>query len=151
MAPDSRVARLDELIALFNRRSDDLPHGLFNRNTQFVLNDIPFEARLGRSPTDPLVLMLARGPAGYRFAVKAVQHAIPDGRLQRGELSAQDVGADIIVTGQAWLSGHLRGTGDAAEILIDVELHLHGETVTRAAVRVDETALGRLRTARAVS
>ena len=151
MAPDPRVARLDDLVALYNRRSQDLPDGLFSRHTQFVLNDIPFEARLGRSPTDPLVLMLARGPAGYRFAAKAVQHAVPDGTLQRGELSARDEGADAVLTGQAWLSGHLRGSGDAAEILIDVEVRYRGETATHASVTLAEADLDRLRTARAAS
>lgn len=151
MAPDPRVARLDDLIALFNRRSQDLPDGLFNRNTQFVLNDIPFEARLGRPPGDPLVLMLARGPAGFRFAAKAVQHAVPDGTLQRGELTARDENADTVVSGQAWLSGHFRGTGEVAEILVDVELRFRGETATHAAVNVAEADLDRLRTARAAS
>ena len=78
---------VDELITLFNRHSMDLPDGFFSRQTQFVLNGIPFEERMGRSPNDPLVLMLTRGPAGYRFAAKAVQHAVPDAALQRGELS----------------------------------------------------------------
>lgn len=151
MAPDPRVARLDDLIALFNRRSQDLPDGLFNRNTQFVLNDIPFEARLGRPPGDPLVLMLARGPAGFRFAAKAVQHAVPDGTLQRGELTARDENADTVVSGQAWLSGHFRGTGEVAEILVDVELRYRGETATHAAIRIAEADLDRLRTARAAS
>jgi hypothetical protein len=149
LAPDPRLARLDDLIALFNRRSQDLPDGLFNRNTQFVLNDIPFEARLGRPASDPLVLMLARGPAGYRFAAKAVQHAVPDATLQRGELSARDEDADTVMTGQAWLSGHLRGTNETAEILVDVELRFRGETATHAAVTLAEADLDRLSTARA--
>jgi hypothetical protein len=151
LAPDPRVTRVDELIALFNRRSQDLPDGLFSRHTQFVLNDIPFEARLGRSPGDPLVLMLARGAAGYRFAAKAVQHAVPDAVLQRGEWSARDDAADAVLRGQAWLSGHLRGLGERAEVLLDVELRFAGDTVTRASVRLGESDLDRLRTARMAS
>jgi hypothetical protein len=150
LAPDPRLARLDDLIALFNRRSQDLPDSLFSRNTQFVLNGIPFEARLGRPPGDPLVLMLARGPAGYRFATKAVQHAVPDATLQRGELSARDEDGDTVMIGQAWLSGHLRGTNETAEMLIDVELRFRGETTSHAAVTLAETDLDRLRTARAL-
>lgn len=80
------VAHIDELIRLFNARSMDLPDGLFTRRTQLLLNGVPFEALLGRSPDDPLVLMIARGPAGYRFAAKAVQHAVPDATLERGEI-----------------------------------------------------------------
>ena len=68
-ADQGLIARLDELIALFNRKSLDLPDGLFDRHTQFLLNGTPFESMLGRSAADPLVLMIARGPAGYRFAV----------------------------------------------------------------------------------
>jgi hypothetical protein len=139
---------LDELIALFNRHSMDLPDGFFSRQTQFVLNGIPFEARMGRSASDPLVLMLTRGPAGYRFAAKAVQHAVPDAALLRGELSRQGEGAEASLTGQAWLSGHLRGTGDAIEILIDLDLQLRGDTVLRAAATLAENDLATLREAR---
>ena len=93
MAPDAALTTIvDRLIDLFNRQSLDLPDGLFTRHTQFRLNGVPFEDMLGRSPGDPLVLMLARGPAGYRFAAKAVQHAVSDARLQRGELSESTIG-----------------------------------------------------------
>ena len=89
MAADTTlIARIDRLIELFNNRSLDLPDGLFDRRTQFLLNGAPFESLLGQSPADPLILMLARGPAGYRFSVKALQHAIPDARVQRGEPGA---------------------------------------------------------------
>lgn len=142
------MTALDELIALFNRHSMDLPDGLFNRQTQFVLNGIPFEERMGRSPSDPLVLMLTRGPAGYRFAAKAVQHAVLDAQLRRGELSRQDAGAEASVTGQAWLSGRLRGTSEAVEIRIDVGLQFRGDTIVRAAVTLADDDLATLRAAR---
>jgi hypothetical protein len=51
--------RIDQLIDLFNHRRGDLPAGLFDRRTQLVLNGRPFEEALGRSPSDPLVLMRA--------------------------------------------------------------------------------------------
>ena len=57
---------IDQVIALFNARAMDLPDGFFDRRTQFVLNGAPFETLLGQPPTDPLVLLLARGPAGHR-------------------------------------------------------------------------------------
>src|SRR5262245_8098693 len=77
MAADAGLtAVVDRLIALFNRQSLDLPDGVFTRHTQFRLNGVPFEEMLGRSPDDPLVLMLARGPAGYRVTAKAVPHAV---------------------------------------------------------------------------
>jgi hypothetical protein len=143
----SVVATIDELIALFNRRSLDVPEGLFSRHTQFVLNGIPFEVRLGR-PADPLVLMLARGAAGYRFAVKALQHAVPDATIQRGELldSAGDAARTIV--GQAWLSCHLRETSEPVEILLEVAIDLTGVTATRVSVVVDDQELARLQAAR---
>src|SRR5690606_25379832 len=76
MAADAAlIARLDELIALFNRKGMDVPDGLFDRRTAFVLNGDTFEALLGRPSPDPLVLMLTRGNAGFRFAAKSLQHA----------------------------------------------------------------------------
>src|SRR5262245_27652139 len=126
------TARLDRLIDLFNARSLDLPDGLFTRHTQFRLNSVPFEILLGRSADDPLVLMLARGPAGYRFALKAVQHAIPDARLERGEFEEQRTNDACIVKGKCWLSGGFRGTDERAEILVAIELSFRGDVVERA-------------------
>ena len=140
------TALFDQLIALFNRRSEDLPDGLFDRRTQFLLNGVPFEAMLGRSPTDPLVLMLTRGPAGYRFTLKAVWHAVPDARIERGEVAESDgTGARC----QCWLSGHLRGTGEPTETMFDVEFALtQTGIVERALVGVDEGRLARIQEAR---
>ena len=139
---------VDQLIALFNRRSMDLPDGLFSRHTQFLLNGVPFENMLGRAPSDPLILMLARGPAGYRFTAKAVQHAIPDAQVQRGELTAREVNGVTHVRGECWISGHFRGSGEPAEVLIAFEIVTQGHTVERVGVTVDETALDKLRAAR---
>ena len=57
---------IDQVIAYFNARRMDLPDNFFDRKTQFVINGAPFETLLGeaQSPTDPLILMLTRGPAG---------------------------------------------------------------------------------------
>jgi hypothetical protein len=142
----SLVALVDELITSFNTRSMDVPDRLFNRHTQFVLNGTPFEARLGR-PIDPLVLMLTRGAAGYRFAAVALQHAVPDAALARGELRATGDGG-LTVIGQAWLAGHLRETGDAIETVIDVEIEMSGDTATRVAVTVNDVELARIQEAR---
>jgi hypothetical protein len=145
------VERLDELIAHFNKRSLDLPDGLFTRRTQLLLNGVPFEALLGRAPDDPLVLMLTRGPAGYRFASKALQHAVPDVRLERGELAEgeADGGRVRVVRVACWLSGHYRGTGGAANDLFETALTLDaGGALAMAAVTIDAAALARLREAR---
>jgi hypothetical protein len=150
MAADAALTtRLDALIALFNRQGMDLPDGLFDRRTQFVLNGAPFETLLGQPSTDPLVLMIARGPAGYRFAVKGLQHAIPDARIERGELDESVVDGVRRVTGQLWLGGHLHGSGAAIDTVIDVSLDVaHTGTVAVAAVTVAEPALSEIRAAR---
>ena len=70
---------------------------------------------LGRSPSDPLVLMIARGPAGYRFAIKALQHAIPDVRVVIGEVEYTGQAEACVVP--LWLSGQLRGTGSAVDVV----------------------------------
>lgn len=146
----ARVAPLvDQLLDLFNRRSMDLPEGLFDRRTQFLINGTAFEEMLGQSPGDPLILMLARGPAGYRFTAKAIQHALPDARLQRGELSEREAEGKAVVHAQCWLSGHLRGSGDAIETVFGVELVMNSAgAIERAAATLDTATLARLREAR---
>jgi hypothetical protein len=140
------IAQLDELIALFNRRGLDLPDGLFDRRTQFLLNGTPFEAMLGRPPADPLVLMIARGPAGYRFAAKALQHAVPDARVDRGELEPM-AGLDGVIV-PLWLSGRLRGTDRPVEAVLRATVVLAGSSVSSADLAVDEGVVQALREAR---
>jgi hypothetical protein len=141
------IAKLDRLIELFNARGMDLPDGLFDRKTQFVLNGAPFETLLGQPPTDPLVLMLTRGPAGYRFMSKALQHAVPDVKLERGVLS--DAGTGAAAGGQVWLSGHFRGTGEPINTVVAIDLKLAAAGwVEVAEARVDAGSLDKLREAR---
>lgn len=149
-AGDDLIALVDDVIDHFNRRSLDLPDGMFTRQTQLFVNGVAFEAMLGRSPADPLVLMLTRGAAGYRFAVKAVQHAVPDGQLQRGEWSESHEGGERVLRGQLWLAGQLRGSGGRAELLIDIAAHFDGTALRRAAATLSDDALARLRAARSL-
>lgn len=149
MAASATLTTLvDQLVELFNKRSLDLPDGYFTKHTRLLLNDVPFEEMLGRPARDPLVLLLTRGPAGYRFTAKAVQHAVPDGRLQRGELEEAGEADRRVVTGQCWLSGHFRGAGEPAELLFTFELRLNGSTIERAHVRLDPEMLEQLQAAR---
>jgi hypothetical protein len=150
MAADPRlIARVEELVALFNRQSMDLPDGLLDRRSQFLLNGTPFEDMLGRPPGDPLVLMIARGPAGYRFAVKALQHAVPDARVQLGEVEHDpDAGANGWIV-PLWLSGRLRGTGEAVETVMRVSVVLGDNgAAARANLVIDAAEVHRLREAR---
>jgi hypothetical protein len=150
MATDaSVVARLDELLVLFHRRSLDLPDGLFDRRTAFVLNGAAFETMLGKSQADPLILMLTRGPAGYRFAAKALQHAVPDARLELGTFEMTGDAETAIARGRCRLYGHLRGTEEPIDDLVDIELHLTSSgSVAVASATFLETNLARLREAR---
>lgn len=147
-ASEAVTALVDQLVTLFNQRSLDLPDGCFTRHTQFRLNGVPFEEMLGRPSEDPLVLMITRGSAGYRFTAKAVQHAVPDAKLVRGELVETGDGDGQIVTGQCWLSGHYRGTQDPIELLVDVELRFEGATLASADVKIDRAVVQQLQQAR---
>ena len=130
---------IDEIIRLFNARKMDLPDGFFDRKTQFVLNGAPFETLLGQSPTDPLILMLSRGPAGFRFTAKALQHAVPDARIER--LSTPNLAVR--------LTGTLRGVNEPLDTVIDIALRsTAGGVGAVAEASVDETVLDKIRQAR---
>lgn len=150
MAADASViARLDELIALFNRKGMDVPDGLFDRRTAFRLNGETFEALLGRPSPDPLVLMLTRGAAGYRFAAKALQHALPDARIERGEVEHAEANGAPQVSTSVWLSGHARGKGETVDSVVRVELTLDPSgVVLLASATVDVDGLATIREAR---
>ena len=87
-----------------------------------MINGAPFETLLGQPPSDPLVLMLTRGPAGFRFTSKTLQHAIPDARLERGEIVTDGDSSTIAI--QLWLSGSLRGSGEAVNAVVPIALKL---------------------------
>lgn len=120
-ANQALINAIDQVIAYFNARKIDLPDGFFDRKTQFVINDTPFEALLSTAPNDPLVMMLARGPAGFRFTAKALQHAIPDAKLDRGEILATD---PLTLSSPLWLSGRLRGTAEPVNVVVTITLRL---------------------------
>ena len=67
LTPGEFVARVAEWIATYNRGSLDLPDGLLHKNAVFRLNGTAYEDMLGRPATDPLVRLVARGPAAYRL------------------------------------------------------------------------------------
>lgn len=148
MAPAaSLTADIDRVIDYFNARKLDLPDGLFDRKTQFVINGAPFETLLGQPPNDPLVLMLTRGPAGFRFSTKTLQHAIPDARLERGEIVTDGDSSTIAI--QLWLSGNLRGSGEAVNAVVAVALKLApAGYVEVAEATVEEPVLDKIRQAR---
>jgi len=118
---ETLIEGIDQVIECFNRRTLDLPDGFFDRKAQFIINGATFESLLSTAPNDPLILMLSRGPAGYRFKV----------------------------TSQLWLSGTLRDSGEAVHALVSVALRLSAagavEVADAAVLRQD---LERIRRAR---
>jgi hypothetical protein len=146
-APQALIDAVDQVIAYFNSRRMDLPDGLFDRKTQFLINGATFESLLSATPNDPLVMMLARGPAGYRFTAKALQHAIPDAKIDRGDLITD--GDPFRITTKLWLSGKLRGAGEAINALVDVTLRLTSSgSIDAAAAVMDPADLEKIREAR---
>ena len=146
-AAQALTEAIDQVIALFNAKAMDLPDGFFDRRTQFLLNGAPFETLLSQAPNDPIVLMLARGPAGYRFMAKAVQHALPDARVERSDIASD--GDPVTVTTNLWLSGTLRGTGEALNAIVGITLRLSEPGRVGVAEAVIEAAdLEKLRAAR---
>ena len=143
---ESLTADIDRVIAYFNARKMDLPDNFFERKTQFVINGAPFETLLGQSPGDPLILMLSRGPAGFRFTAKALQHAMPDAKLERGEMV--EAGPSRLSL-KLWLSGTLRGTNEAVNAVVPIALKLNAAgSVEVAEATVDAETLEKIREAR---
>ena len=141
------IADLDQVIAYFNTRRMDLPDGLFDRRAQFVINGATFDSLLSSAPDDPLIMMLARGPAGYRFTAKALQHAIPDATIARDEIVSD--GDPLTVTTRVSLSGTLRGTGAAIATVASIALRLTPSgRVASAEASIDADDLQMIRDAR---
>ena len=124
----------------------DIPDRFFDRNTQFRLNGIPYEQLLGRDADDALVRLIARGPSGYRFATKAVLHALETALATREVFEITSAGA----TGHVILRGTLRGSGDVFEERMPVHLTLTpAGVVTVVDLHITDTALTQLIVARA--
>jgi hypothetical protein len=145
MPPSALLHRLDELIAYFNRRVMDVPDGLFDRNARFTLNGVAFEAILGRGDDDPLIRMIARGAAGYRFAAKPLLHALETVLVSRMEFEEEGTRA----RGHVALRGMLRGSRTVLDETVSLDLALTGNgSVSRADVLISDTALDKIRAAR---
>jgi hypothetical protein len=104
-----------------------------------------------------LILMLARGPAGFRFTAKALQHALPDARIERPstpltqqvESASLRSGGLATVATQLRLSGTLRGSGEAINAVVSVTLTLtDGGPIQVAEAEIDAATLVKIREAR---
>jgi hypothetical protein len=146
VTPDRLLGQIDQLLSYFNRRVMDVPDRFFDRDAQFLLNGVPYEHLLGRDATDALVRLIARGPAGYRFAAKAVQHALETVLVTREAFEI----APARATGHIILRGTLRGSAEVFEERLPVDLTLTpAGAVAAADIRITDAALATLIVARA--
>ena len=139
------IAHIDQVIDYFNKRRMDLPDAFFERKAQCRLTGETFDSLRSSTPNDPLVMMLARGPAGYRFTAKALQHAIPDAKIERGDLAIETHRISTTLS----LSGTLRGSGETMNARVSVTLQLTpADQVEIAAAHIDAADLRKIREAR---
>jgi len=144
-ATETLTAHIDQVIEYFNKRRMDLPDGFFDRKAQFIINGATFESLLSNTPNDPLVMMLARGPAGYRFTAKALQHALPDAKIERSDILSEP----RKVATKLWLSGTLRGTAEKINTRVNISLQLTStDHVEIADATIDSGELQKIREAR---
>jgi hypothetical protein len=141
------LARLTELFDSLKSGRLDVPDGLLDRNAAFSLNGTPYETLLGREADDPLVRLIARGPAGYRFAAQALIRALgtPDLSIDR----LDDVPPGYELTGT--LSGTLRGSSDPVRcpVILRLTTTLPGAIAT-ADIVVEPAVLTKLDRARSL-
>ena len=137
--------RLDALLGYFNRGLLDVPDGLLDHNAAFSLNGVPYATWLGRSADDPLVRLITRGTAGYRFVAQTVLRALPGARATRRDLVPGHESATTVLS----VNGILRGTKDAvtAEIALCLWVNASG-VVTGADLQLAEGLMAKLQEAR---
>ncbi len=135
-----------ELAGSLGRGRLDIPDGLLDRQAAFSVNGTPYEALLGRDPDDPLVRLIARGPAGYRFAAQALIRALGTPALTIDRLDEVPPGFEVTAT----LGGALRGSGTAfsCPLIVRLTTTLTGAVATADLV-VEPSALTALDAARA--
>jgi hypothetical protein len=140
-----------ELVALFNRQKTDLPDGVLHKDCVFRLNGRAYHEHLGRSSADPLVRLIGCGPAGYRFVVAALRHAVLEPRVALHEATVRErtvaTGADLQARGT--LTGQLRGSTSpfSAEFLVEAAADRGGH-VSEIAVTLGDPDVERLLAAR---
>lgn len=136
--------KLLELVTYFNNGTLDVPDGLLARDCVFRLNGVAYEETIGRPATDPIVRLVARGPAAYRFLSQRLRYFVPDAVAALDEIAEPDAPG-----GLASAVCRLRGTprGSAARLAVTVPVALVTNTrglVSEVAIVVDPDVLARL-------
>lgn len=146
--PGTLADKLARLAHLFNEHSLDVPDGLLDRGCVFRLNGVAYEDTMGRPVADPIVRMVARGPAAYRFLAQAVRYALPDARLRLSGVVPAHPGPAGLATATATLEGALRGGGGfSARAAVAFVTGAHG-MVNEVAVMLDEAHVAAIAEAR---
>jgi len=140
--------RIARLAAFFNEGGLDVPDDLIARQCSFRLNGEAYEDTMGRPVSDPLVRLVARGPAAYRLLAQALRYAVPDARVSLDRLVAGGGTRGDLVTGTAHVTGTLRG-GDGLTASANLALVIDPQgRLTEVAAIVDEAVLTAIAKAR---
>jgi hypothetical protein len=146
------AVRVLELVALFNRQTQDLPDGLLDKDCTFTLNGRAYHDHLGRPATDPIVRLVGCGSAGYRFLTTALRYAIATPRVMLDESSlteAPDADQGQTFASDGVLSGTLRGDVEPCNAAFHLTVKAGaGGTVRQIAVLLGDADCERILAAR---
>ena len=141
--------RLALLVSAFNAHSLDVPDALLDRACVFRLNGVAYEETMGRPVTDPIVRLVARGSAAYRFLAQALWYAVPDAEVSLDPLVPEDGNRVPLASTMATVQGTLRGSEGRFRAKVAVALVI-GESglVQEVAAMMSEEQLEAIREAR---
>ena len=141
--------RLAQLAQAFNERRLDVPPGLIDRGCVFRLNGVAYEDTMGRPVSDPIVRLVARGPAAYRFLAQAMRYALPDARVAVEDVEPGDASPGQLASATASVEGTLRGQSSPFRTSVALALVIgeHG-LVRELAAMMDEQHVDAIREAR---
>ncbi len=146
--PDTLADRLALLAQAFNEQRLDVPSGLLDRACVFRLNGVAYEDTMGRPVSDPIVRLVARGPAGYRFLAQALRYAIPDARVLIEDVVPADAGGRLASATVA-VEGTPRGSSAPWRAGVAVALVIGAEgLVQELAAMMEERHVEAIREAR---
>ena len=99
----------------------------------------------------PLVQLGARAARDQRRRRASTATARPSSARRPTTSSASSAWPTCpsqLVTGKCWMSGHLRGLGERAEVLVDFTVRFKGTTVSQIEAVIDPETVARLQHAR---
>jgi hypothetical protein len=143
------LARLQGLVEAFNRASLDVPDGTIDRRCTFRLNGTSYAESMGQPLSSPLVRLVALGPAGYRFLAQAVRYAMPDARLELGDVTVTHHKHGGLATGVATFGGTFRGRRMPTDTRVDYAFVVNeAASVTELGVHAPQALIAAIAEAR---